>query len=44
MAVGFANNEGIGRIQELCIGHNLKEGRVVAVMGENVLKSLFPDF
>lgn len=43
MAVSLANNQGIGWVQEFCIGHNLQEKKVVVVMGEKktILKAYF---
>lgn len=44
MAVSLANNQGIGWVQEFCIGHNLQKEKLVVVMGEKkktILKAYF---
>lgn len=43
MAVSLANNQGIGWVQEFCIGYNLQEKKVVVVMGgeKTILKAYF---
>lgn len=41
VGVGFANNQSIGRVQEFCIGHNLKREKVVMGVGEIYWKAYF---